>query len=450
MAVSPDVKLDYRHALVAPGQGSQKEGMGKALAMAVPAAMDTWLEANRALGFKASKLAWTRPLSELTETQNAQVLISVDAMARAKALESTDQMDAPGWHAGQSLGFVVAAINAGAMSLEGGVSLALQRGRIFKDAINNSPRASMLSLQGLALEYRDELANKFGLYDCLISPGEPLQVTMGGWQTDIDLAAEFLGHELNPDDYKAAVFPLTVDTAFHSPILEPALPAYTEAVNGLPITEPTKGRLVGASTVRELTTPQEIREELISQLTHVENWKGAMDLLILQQGVTRVTELNETIKLAGMIRRGYKVPGVVDGQRKDKMGRVDEIDVPGTKIVIARRWNKPVPAMAGGAGETRDEIKQAYLEYIAGRTGYEPESDDLNGETEFMEAFGGESVELITMRQWSGSRFGINIDPEIAGKLVKIDMAVEELYHLLNPEATDYDPAKGIGAADAE
>lgn len=446
MAVPVEV-LDYRHALIVPGQGSQREKMGQDLALAVPEAMDTWLQVNRALGYEVSKIAWTQPLAILTETQNAQVLISVDASARANALEATGQSEVPGWHTGQSLGLVVAAMNVGSLSLEDAVSLALERGAIFKEEIRRNPKATMTSLMGAALEHREVLEKRFGLYVCLTAPGETIQYTMGGWVKDpqekgrdMTNALEYLQNELG-DLYGSSVFPLPVDTAFHSPILQGALPAYREAVNRLRITEPTKGRLVGASTVRELITPDDIREELVSQLVNVEDFAGATDLLIHEYGVTKVTELNEVVKLAGMIRRGYTVKEVVDGVEKDKMGKIDEIRVPGDgpKIVIARRWHMPVPVMAGGAGETRGEIRDYYFEYVADRTGLKPGSEDLNGETKFMEAFGGESVEIIAMRQSTGKRFGgVKVDDERVGQLETIDMAVEELYHLLNPDATDY------------
>ncbi|HEY5087244.1 MAG TPA: acyltransferase domain-containing protein, partial [Gemmatimonadaceae bacterium] len=58
--------------LLFPGQGSQKQGMGKDLAAAFTVARDAFQQIDDTLGFALSTLCFDGPSDELTMTQNAQ------------------------------------------------------------------------------------------------------------------------------------------------------------------------------------------------------------------------------------------------------------------------------------------------------------------------------------------------------------------------------------------
>ena len=60
-------------AFVFPGQGAQSVGMGKALAVAYPAAKAIFDEVDDALSEKLSALIWEGDIETLTLTRNAQV-----------------------------------------------------------------------------------------------------------------------------------------------------------------------------------------------------------------------------------------------------------------------------------------------------------------------------------------------------------------------------------------
>src|SRR2546421_7599479 len=73
-------------ALLFPGQGSQRVGMGRDLALEFPVARQTYEEADATLGFALSKLCWEGPEDELTLTKHTQPAILTTSIAVFRAL----------------------------------------------------------------------------------------------------------------------------------------------------------------------------------------------------------------------------------------------------------------------------------------------------------------------------------------------------------------------------
>ena len=90
-------------ALLFPGQGSQKVGMGKQLAEEFPAARSVFEQADSALGMSLSRLCFEGPEEELRLTANTQPAILTTSIAALRALQSQLAI-APELAAGHSLG----------------------------------------------------------------------------------------------------------------------------------------------------------------------------------------------------------------------------------------------------------------------------------------------------------------------------------------------------------
>src|ERR687897_1183424 len=109
-----------------PGQGAQKVGMGKDLAERFPAARDTFLAIDEALGTALSRLMWQGPEDELTLTHNAQPAILAHSAAVLAVVGERLGTTAAG--AGHSLGEYSAYVAARTLTVVDAVRLVRRRG----------------------------------------------------------------------------------------------------------------------------------------------------------------------------------------------------------------------------------------------------------------------------------------------------------------------------------
>ena len=101
-------------AFVFPGQGSQKVGMGQALAEAFPECRAVFDEADAALGEPLSRLCFEGPEDQLALTENTQPAILTVSVAAARLLAARGI--APAIVAGHSLGEYSAHVAAGTLA----------------------------------------------------------------------------------------------------------------------------------------------------------------------------------------------------------------------------------------------------------------------------------------------------------------------------------------------
>src|SRR5436190_12510285 len=120
-------------AFVFPGQGSQKVGMGRALADAYPICRQTFEEADAALGESLSGVIFEGPEDRLTLTENAQPAILAASTAACRLLESRGV--APTFVAGHSLGEYSANVAAGTFAFADALRIVRRRGRYMQEAV---------------------------------------------------------------------------------------------------------------------------------------------------------------------------------------------------------------------------------------------------------------------------------------------------------------------------
>ncbi len=282
-------------AYVFPGQGAQFSGMGKDLYDNNPIAREYFEKANEILGFRITDIMFHGTDEELKQTKVTQPAVFIHSVISALALG--DEFT-PDMVAGHSLGEFSALTAAGALSFEDGLKLVYQRALAMQEAcdMQKSTMAAIIALPDETVEcICNEVSNNGNLvvaanYNC------PGQIAISGTIEGVKLACEAL---------KAAgakrALPLNVGGAFHSPLMLPAQEKLEAAIKATTINTPRCPIYQNVDALPH-TSPEEIKANLISQLTSSVRWTASV-INMIKDGATQFTECGPGAVLQGMIKK---------------------------------------------------------------------------------------------------------------------------------------------------
>ena len=285
-----------------PGQGSQKVGMGKALAEAFPEARAVYDEASEALGLDLARLCFEGPEAELTLTANAQPAILATSIAALRVLQKRGGPTAD-FVAGHSLGEYSALVAAGALTLRDAVRVVHLRGKFMQEAVpaGVGAMAAILGLEAAAVEaacaeVREQLRAEPG---AVVSPANLNgggQVVIAGTRPAVERAVELLKQR----GAKRAV-PLQVSAPFHCALMQPAADRLAGELARLEFGAP---RIPVVTNVEATPNqdPARLRALLVEQVTAPVRWEESI-LKLAALGVTGAIEVGAGAVLAGLVKR---------------------------------------------------------------------------------------------------------------------------------------------------
>ena len=287
-------------ALVFPGQGSQKPGMGKPLAESFAAARRVFEEVDDALKQKLSKLIFEGSETDLRRTENTQPALMAVGMAVLAVLRA--EVGSAGKFAlvaGHSLGEYSALAAAGALSLGDAARVLRARGLAMQRAASGDAgvMSAVLGAELAAVEKAAAEGAAAGGGVCVVAnDNAPGQVVLSG-NTGAVEAAEAAAKTAGA---KRTVR-LEVAAAFHSPLMQPAA-AEMERVLAAVVLTPASVPLVANVTAAQASDPNEIRGLLVRQVTGRVRWRESVAHMAAA-GVDTLLELGAGKVLAGLARR---------------------------------------------------------------------------------------------------------------------------------------------------
>jgi [acyl-carrier-protein] S-malonyltransferase len=329
-----------RTALVFPGQGSQKVGMGRAWADASPAARSTMEEADAALGLPLTRLCWEGPEEELNLTANTQPALLAVSIAIYRALTAPappDGFDGP-WPAlpdpaamaGHSLGEYSALVASGALDFADALRLVRRRGELMQHAVpvGLGAMAALMGLDAAAVESiaADAAAAVPGDVCAVANLNGPGQTVLAGHRAAIERAV-VLAKERGVR--KATL--LAVSAPFHSPLMRPARLAMAELLERTELRDPTVPVVTNVDAA-PVTSGSAARDALVRQIDSPVRWVETVEWMARHAGVEALLEVGPGSVLSGLNRR------IVTGVQAAPLGEPEQLKK------LLEIWAAAVPA----------------------------------------------------------------------------------------------------------
>ena len=285
-------------AFVFPGQGAQKVGMGKSLAMTYPVCRDTFAEADAALGESLTTMCFEGPAESLQMTENTQPAILAMSVAVLRLIESRGVRAS--FAAGHSLGEYAAHVAAGTFSFADALRTVRRRGRYMQEAVpvGEGAMAAILGLDGdvVARACAETMA---GLGGRVVSPANlnaPGQVVIAGHADAVAQA----GERAKALGAKRAI-PLAVSAPFHCALMKPAEERLAPELRKLSTSNP-KFPVVANVDAEPKRAAGEAIDALIRQVSSPVRWEDVVKRLV-REGATTFVELGPGSVLAGLIKK---------------------------------------------------------------------------------------------------------------------------------------------------
>ena len=278
-------------ALLAPGQGSQTEGMLSPW-LELPGARDQMTLWSKASGLDLVRLGTTASTEEITDTAVTQPLVvATTLLAHQELIRRGLLADAELVLAGHSVGEIAAYAIAGVMAADDAVALAATRGAEMAKACAIEPTGMSAVLGGDEAEVLSRL-EQLELFPA--NRNAPGQIVAAGPLAALEKLAE-------DPPAKARVRALGVAGAFHTKYMAPALDGYAAAAAAVVTAEPT-ATLLSNRDGKPVASAAAAMDTLVAQLTQPVRWDLCTETL-REHNVTAIVEFPPAGTLTGIAKR---------------------------------------------------------------------------------------------------------------------------------------------------
>ena len=304
-------------AFIFPGQGSQKVGMGQALAEAFPVCRDTFAEADAALGEPLARTCFEGPEERLTLTENTQPAILAVSTAACRLLASRGI--APSLVAGHSLGEYSANVAAGTFAFGDALRIVRRRGRYMQEAVPVGTGA-MAAILGLDADQVARACEEAAEGD-VVSPANlngAGQVVIAGSTAAVARAGErarALGAR--------RVIPLPVSAPFHCALMKPAEARLAPELRAMASAAPRVPIVANVDAEPKRDQASAI-EALVAQVSAPVRWEAVVQRLA-SEGVTTYVEVGPGTVLSGLVRKIHREAAVASFGSPDDLAAVEAL-----------------------------------------------------------------------------------------------------------------------------
>ena len=279
------LKKPMRVALVCPGQGAQKVGMGRLFPEEGQAVFQ---EMNRHLGRDLSAIFLAGPQMLLDQTMNTQPAMLAVSVAAFRVLETLapNLLEKVACVAGHSAGEIAALHVAGALSLEGAAKLSAARASAMENACPHG-LGGMGVVLGLSLEHLQTLVDEISTPDAFVAVANDNgsgQWVVSGHAASVKAVltrAKALGGRTRA---------LAVGGPFHTPLMKPAQDSFQPFLNQTVFTDARVPVLTNVSAQPQ-THADVLQAHLMEQMVTGVRWRETMHKME-EVGVTHVVELS--------------------------------------------------------------------------------------------------------------------------------------------------------------
>jgi malonyl CoA-acyl carrier protein transacylase len=281
-------------AIVFPGQGSQRKGMGQGLFDEIREFIDVEKDVDAILGYSLRELCLQDAEQRLKETQFTQpCLYTVNALHFWK---SSKEGVRPQFVAGHSLGEYNALLAAGVFDFLTGLKLVKKRGELMAQARSGG----MGAVIGLSESVIAEVLADHGLTSVDIANfNSPTEIVISGPVADVGKCGPLL------EKAGARMFvPLQVSAAFHSRYMADAARAFADFLAPFSFDAP-KITVIANATAQPyptLNASMAVKDLLTRQITSSVQWVRSVGFMS-GQGVVEFKAIGPGTVLASLIRQ---------------------------------------------------------------------------------------------------------------------------------------------------